>query len=79
MFISIHIPLSTLVAWIWHSQKIEGDMDIILVANSYFMFILSDIVDRNRDFEGVPYFYNQVGLFIKPWHAHFNLVEEMSS
>lgn len=37
------------------------------------------MADRNRVFEGGPYFYNQVGLFIKPWHASFNSTEEMSS
>lgn len=30
-------------------------------------------------FEGGPYFYNQIGLFIKPWHVGFNLTEELPS
>ena len=51
----------------------------MLATNSYFMAIFSNMVDQNRVFEGGPYFYNQVGLFIKPWHDIFNLGEEMSS
>ena len=57
-FLGIRIPLSTLEAWIQHSWQIEGDMDIMLATNSYFMVIFSNMVDRNRVFEGAPYFYN---------------------
>ena len=78
-FLGFRIPFSTLEAWIQRSWHIEGDMDIILVANSYFMVIFLNIADRNRVFEGGPYFYNQVGLFIKPWHVGFNSAEEMPS
>ena len=51
----------------------------MLVANSYFMVIFSNIANRNRVFEGGPYFYNQVGLSIKPWHVGFNSAKEMPS
>ena len=64
--LGIHIPLSTLEAWIQHTWQIEGDMEIMLAENSYFMVIFSNMADRNRVFEGGPYFYNQVGLFITP-------------
>ena len=37
------------------------------------------MLDRNRAFEGDPYFFNQVGLFIKPWHTSFNSAEEIPS
>ena len=51
----------------------------MLATNNYSMVIFSNIVDHNKVFEGGPYFYNQVGLFIKPCHAGFNSVEEMPS
>ena len=44
-FLGIHIPLSTLEAWIRRSWQIEGDLDIMLAANSYFMVIFLDMVD----------------------------------
>ena len=51
----------------------------MLVANSYFMVVFSNIADRNRVFKGGSYFYNQVRLFIKPWHASFNSAKKMPS
>ena len=57
----------------------EGDMEILLVANNYFMVIFSSLSDRNKAFEGGPYFFNQVGLSIKPWHMGFNSAEEIPS
>ncbi|XP_057828729.1 uncharacterized protein LOC131039916 [Cryptomeria japonica] len=52
-------------------------MEIILLVNNYFMVTFNCMEDRNRVFEGGPYFYNQVGLFITPWHAGFNPLEEL--
>ena len=54
-------------------------MEIILAVNNYLFVIFSCMVDRNRAFEGGPYFFNQVGLFIKPWHMGFNLAKEIPS
>lgn len=52
-------------------------MDIMVLANNYFMVTFDYMADQNRVFEGGPYFHNQVGLFIKPWHVHFNPLEEL--
>ncbi|XP_057868067.2 uncharacterized protein LOC131075253 [Cryptomeria japonica] len=41
------------------------------------MVDFSSISDRNRVFEGGPYFYNHVGLFIKPWHSGFNATKDL--
>lgn len=35
--------------------------------------------DRNGVFEGGPYFYNHVDLFVKPWHVGFNSAKELPS
>ena len=59
--------------------NLEGDMEILLAANNYFMVIFSSLSDRNKAFEGGPYFFNQVGLFIKPWNMGFNLAKEIPS
>ena len=42
-----------------------------------FMVTFTYMADFNRVFEGRPYFYNQVGLFVKPWHVGFNPSEEL--
>ncbi|XP_057862492.2 uncharacterized protein LOC131070841 [Cryptomeria japonica] len=52
-------------------------MEVTLLANKFFMVTFICLADHNRVFEGGPYFYNQVGLFVKPWHAGFNPSEEL--
>ena len=54
-------------------------MDIMLAGNNYFLVNFSCMSDRNRVFEGGPYFYNSVGLFVKPWHPGFNSAEDLPS
>ncbi|XP_057836070.2 uncharacterized protein LOC131046358 [Cryptomeria japonica] len=76
-FLGIRIPLSALESWIRRTWHVEGDFDLLVAANGYFMVDFSSISDRNRVFEGGPYFYNHVGLFIKPWHSGFNATEDL--
>lgn len=78
-FLGIRISLAALEAWIRRSWQVEGDMDIMLAGNSYFLVNFSCMSDRNRVFEGGPYFYNSVGLFVKPWHPGFNSAEDLPS
>lgn len=49
----------------------------MLLANNYFMVTFNCMEDHNKVFEGGSYFYNQAGLFIKPWHVGFNPSEEL--
>ncbi|XP_057871389.2 uncharacterized protein LOC131077832 [Cryptomeria japonica] len=78
-FLGLRLSLPVLESWARRVWKPEGDMEILLAANNYFLVIFSSIADRNRAFEGGPYFFNQVGLFIKPWHMGFNSAEEIPS
>ena len=68
-FLGIWISLSALEAWICRSWQVEGDMEIMLAWNSYFFVVFSCMSDHDHVFEGGPYFYNHVGLFVKPWHS----------
>ncbi|XP_059068311.1 uncharacterized protein LOC131040439 [Cryptomeria japonica] len=78
-FLGLRLSLPVLESWARQIWNPEGDMEILLAANNYFLVIFSSIADRNRAFEGGPYFFNQVGLFIKPWHMGFNSLEEIPS
>ncbi|XP_059076363.1 uncharacterized protein LOC131875739 [Cryptomeria japonica] len=78
-FLGLRLSLPVLESWARRVWNPEGDMEIILAANNYFLVIFSNLMDRNRAFEGGPYFFNQVGLFIKPWHMGFNSAEEIPS
>lgn len=78
-FLGMRVSLAFLDNWIRKTWNPEGDFDILMAANNFFMVDFSCASDRNRAFEGGPYFYNQVGLFIKPWHAGFNSAKELPS
>jgi hypothetical protein len=78
-FLGLRLSLPVLDSWARRVWNPEGDMEILLAANNYFMVIFSSMADRNKAFEGGPYFFNQVGLFIKPWHTSFNSAEEIPS
>ena len=62
-FLGIQIFLSALETWIRHSWQVEGDMEIMLVGNSYFFVLFSCMSNCDHVFQGGPYFYNHVGLF----------------
>ena len=76
-FLGLRVSLQFLEAWARRTWELEGEMEIMLLANNYFMVTFNCTADRNRVFEGGPYFYNKVGLFVKPWHVGFNPAEEL--
>lgn len=76
-FLGIRVSLQFLEVWAQRTWELKWEMEIILLANSYFMVTFNCIADRNMVFKGGPYFHNKVGLFIKPWHASFNFTEEL--
>lgn len=76
-FMGLIVSLQFLESWAQRTWLLEGEMEIRLLANNYFMVSFDCMADQNRIFEGGPYFYNQVGLFMKPWHAGFNPTEEL--
>ena len=78
-FLGLRLSLPVLESWTYWIWNPEGDMEILLAANNYFMVIFSNMIDRNKVFKGGPYFFNKVGLFIKPWHIGFNSAEEIPS
>ena len=65
-FLDLWLSLLVLKSWAYRIWNLEGDMEILLAANNYFMVIFSNMNDRNRVFEWVPYFFDRVEIFIKP-------------
>lgn len=76
-FLGLRVSLQFLENWAQKVWEPEGEMEVTLLANNFFMVTFLCMADRNRVFEGGPYFYNQVGLFVKPWHTGFNPSEEL--
>ena len=78
-FLGLFLSLPILESWVHRMWNLEGDMEILLATNNYFMVIFSSMSDRNKAFEGSSYFFNQVGLFIKPQDMGINLANEIPS
>jgi hypothetical protein len=56
-----------LIKWIQHWWKPKGHYDLQLGSKGFFTIILHNLEDRNRIFDGGPYFYNSAGLFLRFW------------
>ena len=52
-FLGLPLSLPVLESWAHRNWNPEGDMEILLAANNYFMVIFSNMTDRNKVFEGV--------------------------
>lgn len=59
-FLGLCLSLPVLESWAHRVWNPEGDMEILLAANNYFMVIFSSMTDRNKVFEGG----SQKGVFI---------------
>ena len=57
-FLGLRLSLPVLKSWVHQMWNPEGDMEILLAANNYFMVIFSSLSGRNKAFEGGPYFFN---------------------
>lgn len=59
--------------WIKYHWKPKGSIDLHLGSKGFFTMILANIEDKDRVFEGGPYFFAAVGLYMRPWIMHFVL------
>ena len=61
-----------LVKWIQYWWKPKGHYDLQLGLKGFFTIIFHNLEDRNRIFDGGPYFYNSTGLFLRFWTEKFS-------
>ena len=61
-----------LVGWINKTWKPQGHYDLQLGAKGFFTIIFFNEEDRTKIFENGPYFFNLVGLFLRPWKERFD-------
>lgn len=54
---------------VWHPK---GEITLLLGPKGFFTATFLCLEDRNRVFEGGPYFFNSAGLFLREWVARFN-------
>ena len=61
-----------LIWWINYHWKPKGGYELRLGANGFFTVVFYNPEDKNIIFEGGPYFYNFVGLYLTFWKERFN-------
>ena len=61
-----------LICWINHHWKPKGGYELRLGTKGFFTVVFYILEDKNRVFEGGPYFYNLVGLYLTFWKEQFN-------
>lgn len=57
-FMGLRVLLQFLESWAQRTWMSEGEMEIRLLANNFFMVSFDCLVDQNKVFDGGPYFYN---------------------
>ena len=65
-----------LIWWINHHWKPKGGYELRLGAKGFFTVVFYNIEDKNRIFEGGPYFFNLAGLYLMFWKEKFHLDKE---
>jgi hypothetical protein len=57
----------TLRSWINYHWKPSGEVDLHLGSKGFFTVVFINLEDRDKVFEGGPYFHASVGLYMRPW------------
>ena len=70
-FVGIWPSEKALIWWINNTWKPQGHYNLELGAKSFFIVIFLHQEDRNKIFEGRPYFFNAVGLYLRLWKERF--------
>lgn len=60
-----------LCQWIKQVWKPRGDVQLHLGAKGFFIVVFANMEDKDRIFEGGPYFYASGGLYMRPWKPNF--------
>jgi hypothetical protein len=65
-----------LIRWIQYWWKPKGHYELQLGSKGFFTIIFYNLEDRNRIFDGGPYFFNSAGLFLRFWTEKFSPEKE---
>jgi hypothetical protein len=62
--------------WIKYHWKPNGEVELHLGSKRFFRTIFINPEERDKSFEGGPYFYASTRLYMKPWKENFSLEKE---
>eukprot|EP00253_Pinus_taeda_P005789 PITA_05789 len=57
--------------WIRSHRKPKGEITLHLGSKGFFTMVFTSLEDKDRVFEGGPYFYATAGLYMQPWMMNF--------
>ena len=75
-FMGIWPSERTVCHWIRQQWKPRGDVKLHLGAKGFFTIVFSNLEDKDRIFEGGPYFLASAGLYMRPWKPNFTPEKE---
>lgn len=71
-FMGILPTEKALYTWIKYNSKLKGELNIHLGSKGFFFTVVfTNMEDRDRIFEGGPYFYVATGIYMRPWTMNF--------
>jgi len=70
-FMGLFPTEKALQTWIKYHWKPKGGIDLYLGSKGFFTVVFSNIEDKDRIFEGGPYFYATTSLYMRPWMINF--------
>jgi hypothetical protein len=62
----------TLYNWIKYHWNPNGEVELHLGSKGFFTIVFVNLEDRDRVFEGGPYFHASTGLYMQPWMENFS-------
>jgi hypothetical protein len=66
----------TLCNWIKYHWKPNGEVELQLGSKGFFTTVFINMEDRDRVFEGGPYFHALASLYMQPWKENFSPEKE---
>ena len=51
--------------------KPKGEINLHLGSKGFLMVVFTSLEDKDKVFEGGPYFYAFIGLYMRPWVMNF--------
>jgi hypothetical protein len=66
----------TLRNWIKYHWKPNGEVELHLGSKGFFTAVFMNLEDKDRVFEGGPYFHASAGLYMQPWKENFSPEKE---
>lgn len=70
-FMGLWSTEKALKTWIKYHRKPKGSIELHLGSKGFFTMVFTSIEDKDRVFEGGPYFYAATGLYMRPWKMNF--------